>query len=230
MVTDVKGVSDNFFWQNQGVSLANNGDSFGKISDVVRSRILTEKGLEHIKTHIHFNLTRFPHYAAVRSEIETFLEARQSSSNPDAMDIGSLNGQKGVWEGVCRNCGQQGHWAADCPKRDKNGRGGKGEDGKGQGKKGKSGKGKLLKAKERAKVASGKHARHLKGIALTVGHGVTWKRIVSQKPRPRVVKAKVLAVSMNPRQVDQKTLQLADLVCARLETNVMTGNGTIIAK
>ena len=66
---------------------------------------------EHIKTHIHLNLTRLPDYASVRSEIETFLEARQSSSNPDAMDIGSLNGQKGV----CRNCGQRGHWAASCP-------------------------------------------------------------------------------------------------------------------
>ena len=45
-------------------------------------------------------------------------------------------------KGFCRNCGQRGHWAADCPKRGKNGQGGKGEDGKGQGKKGKSGKGK----------------------------------------------------------------------------------------
>ena len=52
------------------------------------------------------------------------------------MDIGSLNGQKGV----CRNCGQRGHWAASCPKRGKSG--GKGDDGKGQGKKGKSSKGK----------------------------------------------------------------------------------------
>ena len=33
------------------------------------------------------------------------------------MDIGSLNGQ----EGVCRNCGQRGHWAASCPKRGKSG-------------------------------------------------------------------------------------------------------------
>ena len=87
-----------------------------------------------------------------------------------------------------------------------------------------------MMAKERAKVASGKHARHVKGIGITVGNGVTWKRIVSQKPRPRVVKAKVLAVSMNRRQVDQKTLQLADLVCVRSGTNVMTGSGIIIAK
>ena len=86
----------------------------------------------HQDTHIHFNLTRLPDYASVRSEIETFFEARQSSSNPDEMDIASLNGQKGV----CRNCGQRGHWAASCPKRGKSGQGGKG-----QGKKGKSSKG-----------------------------------------------------------------------------------------
>ena len=39
-----------------------------------------------------------------------------------------------------------------------------------------SDKEKLMMAKEKAKVASGKHARHLKGIAITVGNGVTWKR------------------------------------------------------
>ena len=107
-----------------------------KNSDDVRSGILTEMCPEHIKTHIHLNLTRLPDYASVRSEIETFREARQSSSNPDAMDVGSLNGQKGVR----RNCGQRGHWAASCPKRGKSG--GKGDDGKGQGKKGKSSKSK----------------------------------------------------------------------------------------
>ena len=37
-------------------------------------------------------------------------------------------------------------------------------------------KGKLMMAKEKAKVASGKHARHVKGIAITVGNGVTWKK------------------------------------------------------
>ena len=87
-----------------------------------------------------------------------------------------------------------------------------------------------MMAKEKAKVASGKHARHLKGIAITVGNGVTWKRIVSPNPRPRVAKAKVRAVSMNPRQVNQKTLKLADLVCAHFETIVMIGSGTFVAK
>ena len=32
-------------------------------------------------------------------------------------------------------------------------------------------KGKLMMAKEKAKAASGKHARHLKGIAIIVGNG-----------------------------------------------------------
>ena len=41
----------------------------------VRSGILIEMCPEHIKTHIHLNLTRLSDSAFVRSEIETFLEA-----------------------------------------------------------------------------------------------------------------------------------------------------------
>ena len=55
-------------------------------------------------------------------------------------------------------------------------------------------KAKMMMAKEKAKVASGKHAKHLMGAAITVGNGDTWKRIVSPNPRARVVKAKVQAV------------------------------------
>ena len=83
-----------------------------------------------------------------------------------------------------------------------------------------------MMAKERAKVASGKHARHLKGNAITVGNGVTWEGLFHVGKN----QGQVQAVLMNPRRVDQKTLQLADLVCALLETNVITGSGTIIAK
>ena len=50
-----------------------------KMSDDVRSGILTEMCPEHIKTHIHLNLTRLPDYASVRSEIETFLEVEFES-------------------------------------------------------------------------------------------------------------------------------------------------------
>ena len=145
------------------------------------------------------------------------------------MEIGSLNGRKSVVAILDSEVIEQ-HIVPNVARM---GQGGKGEDGKGRCKKKTSqAKGKLMMAKERAKVASGKHARHSKGIAITVGNGVTWKRIVSrwQKSRPRVVEAKVLAISMNPRPMDQNTRLLADLVCARLGTKVTTGSGTLIAK
>ena len=88
-------------------------------------------------------------------------------------------------------------------------------------------KAKMMMAKEKAKVASGKHAKHLMGTAITVGNGDTWKRTVSSNPRASVVKAKVQAVLMNLGNMDQRTLQLADSVCALFETIVMTGSGTI---
>ena len=92
-------------------------------------------------------------------------------------------------------------------------------------------KAKLTMAKESAKVASGKRERDSKDTAITVGNGVTWKRIVSRrhKPRARVAKAKVLAVLMQRRPAVLKTLQL-DLVYARVETGAMTGGGTIVVK
>ena len=163
---------------------------------------------EHIKTHIHLNLTRLPDYAAVRSEIESFLEARQSRSNPDAMDIGSLNGQKGV----CRTCGQRGHWAAECPKRGKKGQGSKGDDDKGQGK---SGKGKTGDGKGKGKGGKWQARKAFEGYC---NHCWKWGHMEK------------VATAMKLRQVDQKTLQLADLVCARLKTRVVTGSGTIIVK
>ena len=188
------------------------------------SGILTEMCPEHIKTLIHLNPTSLPDYASVRSEIETFLEARQSSSNPDATDIGSLNGQKGV----CRNCRQRSHWAASCPKRGKSG--GKDDDGKGQGKKCKLSKGKNDDGKGKGKDGKWQARKALMGTTITVGNGDTWKRIVTPNPRARVAKENVQAVLMNLRKMDQRTLQLADLVCAHFETIVMTGSGIIVAK
>ena len=67
-------------------------------------------------------------------------------------------------------------------------------------------------------------------IAITVGNGDTWKRTVSLNPRASVARAKVQAVLMNLRKMDQWTLQLADSVCAHFETIVMTGSGIIVAK
>ena len=62
-------------------------------------------------THIHLNLTSLPDYASVRSEIETFLEARQSSSNPDAM--GKWQARK-AFDGYCNQCWKWGHMEKDC--------------------------------------------------------------------------------------------------------------------
>ena len=129
-----------------------------------------------------------------------------------------------------RYCGQRNHWAADCPKCGKNVQGGKGEDGKGQGKKGKSGEGKTDNGKGKGKGGKWQARKTLEGY---YNHCWKWGHMenVTQKPKARVVKATVLAASMSPKRVSQKkTLQLADLVCARLETNVMTGSGTIVAK
>ena len=67
-------------------------------------------------------------------------------------------------------------------------------------------KAKMMITKEKAKVASGKHAKHLMGTAITVGNGDTWKRTVSPNPRARVAKAKVQAVLMNLRKMDQRTI------------------------
>ena len=44
--------------------------------------------------------------------------------------------------------------------------------------------------------------------------------------RERCQKEKTSAVLMNLRHVVRETLHLVDLVCARLKTNMMTGNGT----
>ena len=121
-----------------------------------------------------------------------------------------------------------GHWAAECPKRGKNGQGGKGENGKGQGKKGKSGRGRTDDGKGKGKGGKWQARKAFERYC-----NLCWKRILSRwhKPRPRVAKATVRAVSMNLKQVDQRTRQLADLVWARLETVItLTGSGTIIAK
>ena len=91
-------------------------------------------------------------------------------------------------------------------------------------------KAKMMMAKEKAEVASGKHAKHLMGTAIIVGNGDTWKSIILPNTRARVAKAKEQAVLMNLRKMDQRTLQLADSVCAHVETIVMTGSGTIFAK
>ena len=178
-----------------------------KNSDDVRSGILIEMCPEHIKTDIHFNLTRLPDYAVVRSEIETFLETRQSSSNPDAMDTGSLNGKVFVAIADTEGIGQQ-----SAPNVARVVKEAKVRMARDRARRANQAKGKLMMARRKAKVTNGKHARHLKDIAITVGNGVTWKRIVSQKPKP-MVKAKVRVASMNLKRVHQKSLQLGRICC-----------------
>ena len=132
-----------------------------------------------------------PDKASVHSEIETFLEARQSSSNPDAMDIGSLNGTERVFVAIVDReaIGQQSvPNVARVMAKDR-------------ARKASQAKAKLMMAKEKAKVASGKHAKHLMGTAITVGNGDTWKRTVSSNPRAKCgQRQKVQAVLMNLRK------------------------------
>ena len=126
------------------------------------------------------------------------------------VDVGSLNGQKGVSQLWTEIIGRQvvpnvaRVVARVMMARDR-------------ARKASQAKAKMMMAKEKAKVASGKHAKHLMGTVITVGNGDTWRRIVS-------------AVLMNLRKMDQRTLQLADSVCAHFETIAMTGSGKIVAK
>ena len=195
-----------------------------KISDDVRSGILTEMCPEHIKTHIHLNLTRLPDYASVRSE------SKHSSKHDSRVRIPmrwtlvvpmdrkvfvAIVDREVIGRQVVPNVAKV--VARVMMARDRE-------------RKASQAKAKMIMAKEKAKVASGKHAKHLMGTAITVSNGDTWKRIFSSNPRASVAKAKVQAVLMNLRKMDQRTLQLADSVCAHFETTVMTGSGTIVAK
>ena len=113
-------------------------------------------------------------------------------------------------KGVCRTCGQRGHWAAECPKRGKTSQGGQGDDGKGKGKQGKSSKGKTDDGKGKGK--GGKwQTRNVFGWVLQsllelVSHEKGWFH-VGKKPRAKGGTGKSAAALMNPRQVVQKILQ-----------------------
>ena len=91
------------------------------------------------------------------------------------MDVGSLNGQKGV----CRNCDSEVSGQQVVPNVARMVKEAKVRIARDGARKASQAKGKLMMPRERAKVAGGKHATHLKGMAITFGNGVTWKRIVS---------------------------------------------------
>ena len=114
------------------------------------------------------------------------------------MDIGSLNGQKGVAIVDREVIGRQvvPNMARVVARvfmaRDR-------------ARKASPAKAKMMMAKEKAKVASGKHAKHLMGTAITVGNGDTWERTVSPNPRARVAKAKVQAVDESEENGPENT-------------------------
>ena len=60
-------------------------------------------------------------------------------------------------------------------------------------------KAKMMMAKEKAKVASGKHAKHLMGTAIIVGNGDT-KRTVSSNPRTAKVQAVLMKLNKWTRE------------------------------
>ena len=115
------------------------------------------------------------------------------------MDIGSLNGQKGV----CRTCGQRGHWAA--------------EDGKGQGNKCKSGKGKSDDGKGKGKGGKWQARKAFEGYC----HHC-WKLFSSSgfnRPAGRKMRARTLLSFTVPNAAMELgacvSHQLAVIACSR---------------
>ena len=138
----------------------------------VRSGILTKMCPEHIKRHIHLNLTHLPDHGGVCSEIRTFLEAQQSSSNPDAMGIAVSMVKKVCFTIVdSEDIAQQSVPIVAIMVKEA-----KVRMARDRARNASQAKGKLMMAKEKAKVASGKHAWHLKGIAINVGNEVTGEK------------------------------------------------------
>ena len=122
---------------------------------------------EHSKTHIHLNHTRLPDHAAVRSEFETFLDADSRARIPTRWTLVVSMGRK-----VCvalvdsEVIGQQ-----SVPNGARLVREAEVMMARDRARKGSQTEAKPTKAKEKAKVASGKHERYLKGTAITVGKG-----------------------------------------------------------
>ena len=92
-------------------------------------------------------------------------------------------------------------------------------------------KGKLMVAKERAKVASGKHARHLKGIAITVGNWGHMEKDCFTKAKAKGGEGKS-AGRLDESEANGPENTSADGFGFVLvwKTKVMTGSGKIIAK
>ena len=122
---------------------------------------MTDMRPEHRKTHIHLNLTRLPDYAAVRSEIETFLDADSRARIPTRWTLAVSTGRKvsfALVDSEVPNGARLVREAKVMMARDR-------------AKKACQTEARPTKAKEKAKVVSGKHERYLKGTAITVGKG-----------------------------------------------------------
>ena len=116
---------------------------------------------EHIKTHIHLNLARLPDYAAVRSEFETFLDADSRARIPTRWTLAVSMGRKVCFALV----------DSEVPNGARLVREAKVMMARDRARKASQTEAKPTKAKEKAKVASGKHERYLKGTAISVGKG-----------------------------------------------------------
>ena len=130
-----------------------------------------------------------------------------------------------------------GHWAAECPKRCKNGQGGEGESGKGQGKKGKSVKGKTDDGKGQGKGGMWQARKALEGY---YNHCWKWGHMAKDcftlaKTKAKGGKGKSAgspdeSEASGPENTSVDGFGLCSFgnqcgdVCARLETNVVTGS------
>ena len=122
---------------------------------------MTDMRPEHSKTRIHLNLTRLPDHAAVRSEFETFLDADSRARIPTRWTLAVSMGNKVSFALV----------DSDLPNGARLVREAKVMMARERARKASQTKARPTKAKEKAKVASGKHERYLKGTAISVGKG-----------------------------------------------------------
>ena len=158
------------------------------ISDDVPSGILSEMCPEHITTHVHLNLNRLPDCAAARSEMETFLAARQVEF--ESWRCGHRQSQKA---GRCvALMDSEGQWQQNVPN--------------------------VARLVREAEVANCKHSMHLKGTAITVGSGDTGKGLFHVgKKQMQGWQRQRCQHFWKPRQAVRTTLQLVDLVSVSLE-------------
>ena len=117
-------------WEEQVRQFERRRNAYGErkpIDDEIKAGILQQMCPENLRNHLYMNASRFRNYLEIRTEIISYLEARNQNDVASPMDVGSMwkggKGDKGKWQG-----------------KDVKGKG-KGKDFKGKGK-GKDSKGK----------------------------------------------------------------------------------------